>query len=359
MTSKERLRELPRRSRGRHARPAAPDPLKEFARGLRDLRAAAGDPSRRAMRRRTGVPAAGLAAAVSGEELPSLAVTLAYVAACGGDRNEWTRKWHVVDAMLRVRHSDRVYETVEFPRMGPPPEPPVAERRRTSIKTWVILGVLAQIAVPAALVIYQNQVPMAVSVAGRQDAFTTTSLRPAAPSPRTTATGAARPAFVAVAGPGCPRDARRSVRIEGVPGRDGWKDASAPGWTGAGCGDGFLFSALTYDPGQAVPRSNSFQWRFTTGLDGRHQCQVKVYVPKTRFAGQRVWYTVTDGFDQDARTVAEFTLDQRMRQGTWAPGPAPVTITSGLVMVRITDTGRGNATGDQAMVAGPLRLSCA
>ncbi|MFD0475839.1 hypothetical protein ACFQ0B_52215 [Nonomuraea thailandensis] len=310
------------------------------------------------MRRRTGLTAAELRAAVSGEELPSLAVTQAYVTACGGDRAEWTRKWHVADAMLRVRHSDRVYETVEFPRMGPAPEPPPAEPRRTSIKTWVILGVLAQIAVPTALLVYQNQVPMAVSVAGRQDAVTITSLRPGRPEPRPSATGSAGPAFVAVAGPGCPRDARRSVRIDGVPGRDGWKDASAPGWTGAGCGDGFLFSALTYDPGRATHPSNSFQWRFTTGLDGRHVCHVKVYVPKTGFAGQRVWYTVTDGFDQDARTVAEFTLDQRMRQGTWVAAPAPVTITGGLAMVEITDTGRGNTTGDQAMVAGPVRLAC-
>ncbi|MEV0381621.1 hypothetical protein [Nonomuraea sp. NPDC050643] len=361
MTSKDTIQELPRgsRPRGRHARPAAPDPLKEFARGLRDLRAAAGGPSHRAMKRRTGHPAADLSAAASGDALPSLATTQAYVAACGGDEHEWTRKWHVVNALLRVRNSDRVYETVEYPRLGPAPEPAPPVRKRPSIKTWVIVGVLAQIAVPTALLVYQNQVPVAVPVAGRQEASpSATTSQSARPAPRGTKAGAVRPAFVAVAGPGCPRDARRSVRIDGLPGRDGWKDASVPGWRGAGCGDGFLFSELTYDARKAVHPSNSFQWRFTTGLAGRRECYVGVYVPKTGFAGQRVWYTVTDGFDQDARTVAEFTLDQRMRQGKWVPGPVPVTITSGLAMVEITDTGRGNTTGDLAMVAGPVRLAC-
>ncbi|SEG88738.1 hypothetical protein SAMN05444920_106296 [Nonomuraea solani] len=359
MTSRETIRELPRgsRSRGRHARAAAPDPVKEFARGLRELRAAAGNPSHRAMKRRTGHPAAELAAAASGDALPSLEATQAYVTACGGDQIEWTRKWHVVNTLLRVRQSDRVYETVEYPRVGPAPEPPPAARRRTSIKTWVIVGVLAQIAVPAALLIYQNRAPMAVSVAGRQEVSATTSAS-ARPVPRGTKAAAVKPAFIAVAGPGCPRDAKRSVRIDGLPGRDGWKDASVPGWTGAGCGDGFLFSELTYDATKTTHPSNSFQWRFTTGLDGRHQCYVGVYIPKTGFAGQRVWYTVIDGFDQDARTVAEFTLDQRMRQGKWVAGPAPVTITSGLAMVEITDTGKGNTTGDLAMVAGPVRLAC-
>ncbi|NJP97560.1 hypothetical protein HCN51_50455 [Nonomuraea sp. FMUSA5-5] len=166
-------------------------------------------------------------------------------------------------------------------------------------------------------------------------------------------------AFSAVAGPSCPRDSGRSVNIIGAPGRDGWKDAKAGGWTGAGCGEGFLFSDLKYDPAATVRPSNTFQWRFTTGLRGRHQCVVGVYVPSSGLAGQRVWYTVTDGFDKGARTVTEFTLDQRMRQGTWVAAPSPVTVEGGLVMVEIKDTGMGNATGDQSMAAGPIRLSCA
>lgn len=38
--------------------------------------------------------AATLAQAAAGDRMPSLAVTLAYVGACGGDREEWERRWH-------------------------------------------------------------------------------------------------------------------------------------------------------------------------------------------------------------------------------------------------------------------------
>jgi hypothetical protein len=171
------------------------------------------------------------------------------------------------------------------------------------------------------------------------------------------------PGFTAVAGPSCPRDTTRSVRIEALPGRDGWKDAASSGWRGAGCGDGFLFSELRGDerhggePAEPA-RRNVFQWRFTTGLPGPRHCTLSVYVPKSGLAGQRVWYTVRDGFDEEARTVGEFTLDQRVRQGQWVPAPAPLVNTGGLVMVEIADDGHGNTTGNQAMAAGPVRLSC-
>ncbi|MFC6005479.1 hypothetical protein ACFPZ0_28545, partial [Streptomonospora nanhaiensis] len=78
----------------------------------------------------------------------------------------------------------------------------------------------------------------------------------------------------------------------------------------------------------------------------------------SKLSGQRVWYSVRDGFDEDAHTVAEFTLDQSMRRGAWVPAPVPIVVTSGLAMVEIQDTGKGNLTGDQSMTAGPVRLTC-
>ncbi|WP_327587529.1 helix-turn-helix domain-containing protein [Nonomuraea sp. NBC_00507] len=367
---------------GRHKRPTPPDPLQEFAQELRDLRARAGNPSYRRMKRKTGYSASELSEVAAGEKLPSLALTQAYVAACGGDQAEWTKIWHTLRGEL-----DKSHDTVVYPRVSPAYPPQQARPRRSSVKTWVIVGVLGQVAVVSAFAVIhfrQGQVPASVpavqtqgptpradgALPARPQAEPTTS-RAGQPRPQRTRLGPepqpqrtqggstqVRPAFSAVAGPGCPRDTSRSVRINGVPGRDGWKDASAPGWTGAGCGDSFLFSELTYDPLAATHPQNSFQWRFTTGLRGQRQCLVGVYVPKSGFAGQRVWYTVSDGFDEDARTVAEFTLDQRMRQGTWVPAPVPVVVTTGLVMVKITDNGKGNTTGDQSMVAGPVRLAC-
>ncbi|MFC7109431.1 hypothetical protein ACFQQB_58980 [Nonomuraea rubra] len=262
-----------------------------------------------------------------------------------------------------------------------PPAPPAqvasaarARRSRRSIKLWVIAGVLAQAGLFAVTLLNQDADPTTALAApagttGPTPANTTTG-QPGQPGqPGQSADQDTKPrqqerkagsslAFSAVAGPSCPRDTGRSVNIIGAPGRNGWKDARAGGWTGAGCGEGFLFSDLTYDPATTGQPVNTFQWRFTTGLRGKHQCAVGVYIPRSGLAGQRVWYTVSDGFDKDARTVAEFTLDQHMRQGTWVAAPSLVTVTGGLVMVEIRDTGKGNMTGDQSMVAGPVRLSC-
>ncbi|MFE2640887.1 helix-turn-helix domain-containing protein [Streptomyces scopuliridis] len=48
----------------------------------------------REMARRTGLSAVTLSQAAAGRKLPSLEVLLAYVSACGGDGDEWERRWH-------------------------------------------------------------------------------------------------------------------------------------------------------------------------------------------------------------------------------------------------------------------------
>ncbi|MGP3912929.1 helix-turn-helix domain-containing protein [Nonomuraea sp. 10N515B] len=336
-------------TRGRRERPVPPGPLQEFAQGLRDLRAAAGNPSYRAMERKAGYSASALSAAAAGDRLPSLAVTQAYVGACGGDQDEWTRIWHTLRGDLD-RPSDGGLGLTRAANAHHRRARPGGRAIRLSAIVATLgligLGTIGAFQTPPPVQRKPSPSPMSQNRAAEPPA------PPAQPHQQT------RPAFTAVAGPGCPRDTSRSVLVSGVPGRDGWKDASVPGWRGAGCGDGFLFSELTYDPRAAAHPQNSFQWRFTTGLRGRQQCFVAVYVPKSSFADQSVRYTVSDGFDRDARTVAEFTLDQRMRQGTWVPAPVPVVVATGLVMVKITDDGKGNTTGDQSMAAGPVRLAC-
>ena len=75
-------------------------PLAEFAAGLRDLRDRTGPLTYRRLAARAHYSATTLADAAGGERLPSLAVTLAYVEACGGDRAEWEKRWHAVAAEL-------------------------------------------------------------------------------------------------------------------------------------------------------------------------------------------------------------------------------------------------------------------
>jgi WD40 repeat protein len=83
---------------GRPERPVDPTagPLQRFAWDLRQLRQRAGGVSYRQLARRANYSATALSAAAAGEQLPSRAVTLAYVEACGGNRKEWATRWTAV-----------------------------------------------------------------------------------------------------------------------------------------------------------------------------------------------------------------------------------------------------------------------
>src|SRR3954447_19036422 len=80
--------------------------LLRFAAELRSLREEAGRPTYRELSARAHYSEAALSQAAGGRRLPSLAVTLAYVRACGGSEEEWERRWHKAVAAG-----------------GPPPEP--------------------------------------------------------------------------------------------------------------------------------------------------------------------------------------------------------------------------------------------
>ncbi|MFD3524228.1 helix-turn-helix domain-containing protein [Streptomyces sp. NPDC058653] len=79
----------------RGERPLDPQggPLSEFAARLRKLREQAGRPTYRDLARDAHYSIATLSSAAAGRQLPSLAVTLAYVRACGGDEREWAVVW--------------------------------------------------------------------------------------------------------------------------------------------------------------------------------------------------------------------------------------------------------------------------
>lgn len=72
--------------------------LSRFAAGLRALREQAGNPTYRQLGASAGYSAATLSEAANGRKLPSLAVTLAYVQACGGDVEDWERRWRELSA---------------------------------------------------------------------------------------------------------------------------------------------------------------------------------------------------------------------------------------------------------------------
>ncbi|MER6251813.1 hypothetical protein ABT224_10620 [Streptomyces sp. NPDC001584] len=80
----------------RPERPLGPDsgPLTRFAADLRKLREAAGRPPYRALAKKAHYSSTTLSDAAGGNTFPSLAVTLAYVDACQGDRRAWETRWH-------------------------------------------------------------------------------------------------------------------------------------------------------------------------------------------------------------------------------------------------------------------------
>lgn len=71
-----------------------------FAGELRRLRQRAGGPGYRELARRAHYSVTTLAEAARGDRFPSLAVTLAYVRACGGVVEEWEVRWQEVAAQL-------------------------------------------------------------------------------------------------------------------------------------------------------------------------------------------------------------------------------------------------------------------
>ncbi|WP_067272994.1 nSTAND1 domain-containing NTPase [Streptomyces jeddahensis] len=85
--------------------PAA-GPVPRFAAELRALRESAGKPTYRVMAQRARYGVTTLSQAAAGKQLPTRAVTLAYVKACGGDVIEWERRWREVSAELAAEAAD-------------------------------------------------------------------------------------------------------------------------------------------------------------------------------------------------------------------------------------------------------------
>ncbi len=83
--------------RERRLDPAA-GPVERFAAELRALRDAVGRPTYRTMAEKVPFSVTALSQAAAGRQLPTLAVTLAYVDVCGGDVGEWERRWRDASA---------------------------------------------------------------------------------------------------------------------------------------------------------------------------------------------------------------------------------------------------------------------
>ncbi|MFJ3104454.1 WD40 repeat domain-containing protein [Streptomyces sp. NPDC086835] len=91
-------------------------PVPRFAAELRALRESAGRPTYRAMAQQARYGVTTLSQAAAGKQLPTRAVTLAYVKACGGDVIEWERRWREASAQSAAEAADD--ETCRPPYRG-------------------------------------------------------------------------------------------------------------------------------------------------------------------------------------------------------------------------------------------------
>ena len=140
-----------------------------------------------------------------------------------------------------------------------------------------------------------------------------------------------------MAGPACPVDAARQVRISG-----GWEIVPGGSWTEDGCGDRFLYSAPN-DP-------NYLRWLFT--FDGARSCRVAVFVPDSPLASDVVWYGLGDRFDNADYRIGGFSVNQKNHRGEWVEG-ASVPVGDGTLLVNVR--GNQNRTG---VTAAAVRVAC-
>ncbi|MFD9418798.1 hypothetical protein ACFWC9_29380 [Streptomyces goshikiensis] len=105
---------------GRREVPVDPEagPVRRFAFELRKLRVEAGGITYRVLAQRAGYSATTLSQAAGGEQLPTLPVVLAYVAACGGDSTEWEERWKRAVEALAVSDPDEGGSDGESPYRG-------------------------------------------------------------------------------------------------------------------------------------------------------------------------------------------------------------------------------------------------
>lgn len=121
----------------------ADGPLAAFAHDLRALRHKAGTPSYRQLAARAHFSATALSRAASGQALPSLEVTLAFVAACDGDTHEWEARWHAVRSELSA---------ASFADTGPERAPePGSESGGAPLRGGTRVGIRLRVAVSLAV----------------------------------------------------------------------------------------------------------------------------------------------------------------------------------------------------------------
>ena len=169
---------------GRPERPVDPaeGPVQSFAHGLRELRRQAGDPSYRTLAERTHYSRTVVSDAARGERLPTLAVALAYVAACDGDADEWRARWHLCHRQIIEAGGTAPIDLLGESNASSEASPP--ERKPSALQTARLRLLSAPVLVALVIVLLaQAEAAVVWHVASVQSAKSTALTTAVAPGP--------------------------------------------------------------------------------------------------------------------------------------------------------------------------------
>ncbi|WP_181803683.1 helix-turn-helix domain-containing protein [Streptomyces shenzhenensis] len=364
-------------------------PVERFAWELRKLRAAAGAPGYRQLAARAHYSASALSTAASGKTLPTREVTLAFVAACGGDVEEWAGKWAAAAELAAfkgragagsglsgspqdvesgrsgaeqglARHPSGRSSTAEAAGSGAAPKQgrPHLPDASPALRTGSVGGATAPVSAAPPGQAYRPESRRRSASPGRRrrhrlvtgvmaaGAVAATVLLAAAPAPAPTA-------WTATAGDDCPHDGTRGVTMNqgGADGGSGWTLAVGGDWRGDGCRGDYRYTAAT---GDDLPGHDGFVWWFRPQRLRTGGCSVRLHIPQadTWYAGGRpAYYTVRSG--AGGMVVGAFTIDQVRHHGQWVDA-GRFRLTDGQLSVRLSDRG---STRDN-VAAGALSVRC-
>lgn len=342
-------------------------PLREFAEDLRQLRSAAGTPTYRELSRKAQYSTSALAAATSGQSLPTLEVTLAYVRACGGDEQEWRERWRTVSQMLRTQPETPTTAVGGGPETPDQSRDSVAGAHGPKPRALVKIGLAPLIIILAIVTVFAldqrghspaqlaTQPPTTEQLAppDSQDSNSPDSANPPAATP--TAGGSAAPglSYDKTAGVGCP-DASDAVPFhdEPHPASHPLSAATAATWSVQGCQNALLTTTPTTNA-KADGWQNDYGWNFHD-VPTSAACTFHIYIADSTDSQYHADYYWTTGNDQPLDSQ-HFQLDQSALRGTWVTR-GPFTFPTGQAELEMTDS---RTTGTNApMTVSVARLTC-
>lgn len=342
-------------------------PLREFAEDLRQLRSAAGTPTYRELSRKAQYSTSALAAATSGQSLPTLEVTLAYVRACGGNEQEWRERWTSVSQMLRAQPESPAGAAASAPETpgqspnGAPGSHSPAPRSLVKIGLAPLIIILAIVTVfalnqhghsPAQLA---TQPPTTEQLASPDtpDSNSPDSANPPAATPTTSNSAAAGLSYDETAGVGCPGASSTSTfQDQPHPTTHPLSAATATTWSVQECQNALLTTTPTTNA-KADAWQNDYGWNFHN-VPTSAACTFHIYIadsPNSQYHADYYW---TTGNDQPLDSQ-HFQLDQSALRGTWVTH-GPFTFPTGQAELEMTDS-RTNGS-NAPMTISVARLTC-